>query len=70
LISDINWVPGQVVANLVVVAAGPTNTAVFYNNAGNVDIVIDMEGTYSTTPTAAVVRSAPLSTRRTFQPPA
>ncbi len=48
VISDLNAVPGQVVANLVVVAAGTTDTLAFYNADGNTDIAVDLEGLYST----------------------
>jgi len=47
LISDINWVPGQIQPNLVVVELSPSGTVSFYNAAGSTDIVVDVEGWYS-----------------------
>jgi hypothetical protein len=51
VISDLNAVPGQVVANLVVVAAGTSQTITFFNKSGHTDIVVDLEGQYSTSTT-------------------
>jgi hypothetical protein len=45
--SDINFVGGQTVPNLVVVGLSPTGQVSFYNQLGNVDIVVDVEGWYS-----------------------
>ena len=45
--SDVNWVAGQTQPNLVVVGLSPTGQVSFYNDAGNVDLVIDVEGWYS-----------------------
>jgi hypothetical protein len=49
--SDLNWTPGQTVTNLVVVATGGAHTITFYNHSGTADIVVDLEGLYTTTPT-------------------
>lgn len=46
-ISDVNWVAGQTQPNLVVVGLSPTGQVSFYNDAGSVDVVIDVEGWYS-----------------------
>ncbi len=45
--SDINFGVGQTVPNLVVVGLSPTGEVSFYNQLGNVDIVVDVEGWYS-----------------------
>ena len=45
--SDINYVTGQVQPNLVIVGLSPTGEVSFYNQLGNVDIVVDVEGWYS-----------------------
>lgn len=60
LISDLNWAPGQTVANLVVVAAGPAQAVTFYNNTGTTDLVVDVEGDYGKAETAALAASATL----------
>jgi hypothetical protein len=47
-ISDLNAVPGSVVANLTIVAAGSHIEGVwFYNAVGNTDLVVDLEGVYT-----------------------
>jgi hypothetical protein len=45
--SDINYVTRQVQPNLVIVGLSPTGEVSFYNQLGNVDIVVDVEGWYS-----------------------
>jgi len=47
LISDINFVAGQVQPNLVVVQLSPAGQLKFYNDAGTTNIVVDVEGWYS-----------------------
>ena len=44
LSSSVNWAGGQVVANLVTVAVGSGGAVSLYNDAGNVDVVVDVEG--------------------------
>ncbi len=46
-ISDINWVAGQTQPELVIVPVSPTGQVSFYNLAGQVDVVVDVEGWYS-----------------------
>jgi hypothetical protein len=46
-ISDINWAPGETVANLVVVKLGPDGSVQVYNAAGSTDVVVDVTGWYS-----------------------
>jgi hypothetical protein len=45
--SDLNWVPGQTVPNLVVVKLGANGMVDVYNLAGSTDVVIDVVGWYS-----------------------
>jgi hypothetical protein len=45
--SDLNWVCGLTVPNLVVVKLGPTGAADAYNNAGSADVVMDIQGYYT-----------------------
>jgi hypothetical protein len=42
--SDLNWVPGETVPNLVEVTLGNSNQVSFYNLAGSADVVVDLEG--------------------------
>jgi hypothetical protein len=55
LISDLNWGPGTIIANLVVVGAGPNHAVAIYNKAGNTDVVIDVQADLTTSPTAAAM---------------
>jgi hypothetical protein len=52
LASNLNWVPGQVVPNLVEVAVGSGGQVSFYNFLGSVDVIVDVEGYVSTTETS------------------
>jgi hypothetical protein len=45
--SDLNWVAGQTVPNLVVVKLGANGMVDMYNLAGSTDVVIDVVGWYS-----------------------
>lgn len=42
--SNLNWRPGQTVANVVVAKPGPDGTVQIYNYAGRVNVVIDVLG--------------------------
>jgi len=44
--SDLNWVAGLTVPNLVVVKVGPDGTIDLYNAAGSTDVIIDVVGWY------------------------
>ncbi|TMD03118.1 MAG: hypothetical protein E6J01_17045 [Chloroflexi bacterium] len=45
--SDLNWVAGQTVPNLVIVQLGPTGSIDLYNLQGNTDVVLDVVGWYA-----------------------
>jgi hypothetical protein len=45
--SDLNWVGGQSVPNLVVVKLGSDGAVQIYNAFGSVDVVVDVSGWYS-----------------------
>ncbi|MEP7369637.1 MAG: hypothetical protein ABI662_08280, partial [Dermatophilaceae bacterium] len=45
--SNLNYVRGQTIPNLVVVPMGAGNTVTFYNNAGTVNVVADLVGSYA-----------------------
>ncbi|NMM33556.1 MAG: hypothetical protein HHJ13_06085 [Phycicoccus sp.] len=47
--SNVNFVRGQTVANLVVVSVGPGGKVTFYNSAGTVDVIADLAGYYTPT---------------------
>jgi hypothetical protein len=42
--SNLNFVPGQTLSNLVVVPVGPDGKVAFFNHVGNVDVIVDMFG--------------------------
>jgi hypothetical protein len=44
--SDLNWVAGETVPNLVVVELGSDGAVDVYNYAGSTDVVVDVEGYY------------------------
>jgi hypothetical protein len=45
--SDLNWVGGQTIPNLVVATLGTTGAITFYNAAGKTDVVVDLAGWFS-----------------------
>jgi len=45
--SNLNWTPGQTVANLVIATLNSTGGITFYNDAGSVDVVVDVVGYYT-----------------------
>jgi hypothetical protein len=47
LASDLNWVGGETVPNLVVVELGTTGVVSVYNYAGSTDVIVDVEGYYT-----------------------
>jgi len=51
LASSVNWSAGQTVPNLVTVAVGTGGDVSFYNDLGNVDVVVDVEGWFDSTDT-------------------
>ena len=46
LASDLNWVAGQTVPNLVVVGLGANGKLDIYNAAGSTDVILDVVGYY------------------------
>jgi hypothetical protein len=47
LASDLNFVAGQTVPNLVVATVGSNGQVSIYNNLGSVDVVVDVEGYFA-----------------------
>jgi Bacterial Ig-like domain (group 1) len=47
LASNLNWVRGQTIPNLVVVPVGDSDQVTFFNAAGSTDLVIDLEGYFA-----------------------
>jgi hypothetical protein len=45
--SDLNWVGGETVPNLVVVELGADGAVDAYNSAGSTDVIMDVEGYYA-----------------------
>jgi WD40 repeat protein len=71
--SNLNFVKGQTVANLVVVRVGTGGRVSFYNNAGAVDILADLAGVYTAAAGTRFTALAPtrvLDTRRGLGAPA
>jgi len=44
VVSNLNWVSGKTVANLVEVAVGTTGKVSFFNPAGSTDVIADVQG--------------------------
>ena len=49
-VSNLNFLPGATVANLVTVPISSSGMVSIYNHAGNTDVVVDVEGYYTSTP--------------------
>jgi hypothetical protein len=47
LASDLNWVAGETVPNLVAVKVGPNGAVQVFNAGGSTDVVVDVSGWYS-----------------------
>jgi len=45
--SNLNYIPGQTIPNMVLVPLGPGGTVTFYNAVGTVDVIADLVGYYS-----------------------
>jgi WD40 repeat protein len=57
--SNLNFVAGQTVANLVVVAVGSGGKVTFFNAAGTVDVVVDLAGYYTPSAGARFIAHEP-----------
>src|SRR5450759_4884379 len=57
--SNLNFVAGQTIPNMVLVPVGANNTVTFYNNAGTVDVIADLVGYYATGAGAGFTGTAP-----------
>ncbi len=49
-VSNLNFVPGETLANLVTVATGTQGGVTIYNHTGIVNVSVDVEGYYTATP--------------------
>ena len=47
LLSNLNWVAGETVPNLVIVPVGAKGQITFYNPTGSTDVVVDLEGYFA-----------------------
>jgi hypothetical protein len=47
LASDLNWVAGQTIPNMVIATLGTTGAITFYNSAGSTDVVVDLVGYFN-----------------------
>jgi hypothetical protein len=52
LVSDLNFAPGVIVANLVTAPLSASGGISIFNHAGNTDVVVDVEGYYTSSPAA------------------
>jgi hypothetical protein len=50
--SNLNWSPGDTVANLAIVPVGSGGDLTFYNAHGRVDVVVDLQGYFAATGSA------------------
>ncbi len=64
LISNLNWIAGETRANLVVVSVGSQDSVDFYNASGDVDVVVDLQGYFSTFAGSPSGEYVPLSPHR------
>jgi hypothetical protein len=63
--SNLNWPAGDTVANLVIVQIGSGGDVSFYNNQGQTDLVVDLEGYFSPESTGSTAGSyVPLTPAR------
>ncbi|HEX3509311.1 MAG TPA: lamin tail domain-containing protein [Candidatus Dormibacteraeota bacterium] len=53
--SDLNWSAGQTIPNLVVATLGTTGAISIYNQAGTVDVIVDLLGYFGGAPPALVL---------------
>ena len=51
-VSNLNFTPGVTVANLVTVPLSSSGIVSIYNHAGNTNVVVDVEGYYTSAPSA------------------
>jgi hypothetical protein len=64
-VSNLNWMPGETIPNLVIVPIGTGGDVTFYNAFGDVDVIADLEGYFSPETTGDTVGSyVPLTPAR------
>lgn len=68
LASDLNFLPGQTVPNLVVLQLGANASFRIYNAAGNTDVVMDVVGFYGTQDAAFASTTMGAFRARTLRP--
>jgi hypothetical protein len=57
LLSNLNWVAGETVPNLVIVPIGSGGQVTFYNYQGRADVVVDLEGYFAPEATGSTAGS-------------
>lgn len=55
-VSDLNWVAGETIPNLVVVSLSSSGAVTITNNAGSVNVIVDAEGWYQSPSASAAAR--------------
>jgi len=66
VVSNLNWVPGQTVANLTTVKVGGGGKVSVYNHLGSTDVVIDVVGFYASGTGPSGSRFHPVGPSRYF----
>lgn len=57
LLSNLNWVAGETVPNLVIVPVGENGEVTFYNYAGDTNVVVDLQGFFAPEPSDSTAGS-------------
>ena len=65
LVSNLNWAQGETVSNLVIVPVGAAGQVMFYNDLGQTDLAVDLEGYFAPEPSGTTAGSyVPLTPAR------
>jgi serine protease len=65
VVANLNFVAGETLANLVTVPIGTQGAVTIYNHIGSTDVVVDVEGYYTTSPQATGLYN-PVNPSRVF----
>lgn len=57
VLSNLNWVAGETIPNLVIVPVGSGGQITVFNHAGKADVVVDLEGYFSPEPSGTTAGS-------------
>jgi hypothetical protein len=65
VVANLNFIAGENLANLVTVSVGAQGAVTIYNHSGSTDVVVDVEGYYTTSPQATGLYN-PVNPSRVF----